>query len=139
MVRAAILLFGKSTAQDKLLQMGRALAKGIESQGATVEVFDPKRSREAKLTSFHYVAIGCEVTSWFKGKLPPELAETLSSAGKVLGKRCFGFVPKSFLGSDATLLKLMKAMEHEGMMVQFSEVFSSPDEAQACGAKLKLQ
>lgn len=138
MVRVGVLIFSGASSKDKMMNLGRGLGKGLETQGAQVEIIDFTRGREVKLTAFHYIVVGCDVRSLFKGKLPHELSEVLASAGNLLGKKSFAFVPKAFMGAETTLLKLMSAMEKEGMMVQYSEIFARPEEAQACGGRLQL-
>jgi len=138
MIRVAVLYFATAKAQPRLKVLAEALAQGFRNQGAQVEVINGVQAREIKLTGFHYLAVGCDVRSFFKGKLPPELAPALSNSGIITGKKAFAFVSNSVLGASATLLKLMKALEHEGMMVRYSELFAKPDAASALGQKLKL-
>ena len=137
MIRAAVLYFGKSP-QSKLKLLANALAEGLKKQGAQVDVINGVQAKDTKLTGYHYLAVGCDVRSLIKGLLAPELVPALSNGGIVSGKKTFAFVPASFLGANATLMKLMKALEHEGMLVRYSEILNKPDEALVLGQRLKL-
>ena len=125
--------------RDKLLNLAKALAKGIEAQGHQAEVIDGSRDSNSKLTIYNYVVVGTEPISLFGGKIPDRVAQFLSSAGMVSGKRCFAFVPKRPLGSTKALFRLMKAMEQEGMFLKSSEILQSDVEAEEIGKRLKLQ
>lgn len=138
MVRAAILYFAKPAAQPRLKALAEALARGMRKQGAQVDVINGVTTRDTKLTGYHYLAVGCDVRSLFKGVLPPELAPALSNGGIVTGKKTFAFVPPAAIGANATLLKLMKALEHEGMLLRFSEILGKAEDAEALGQRLKL-
>ena len=138
MIRAAVLYFAKPSAQPKLKALAEALAAGMRKQGAQVDLIDGVKSRETKLTGYHYLAIGTDVRSLLKGVLPPELGPALAQGGIISGKKSFAFVSTSPVGAGATLLKLMRALEHEGMMLRFSEILAKPADAQAIGQRLKL-
>jgi multimeric flavodoxin WrbA len=136
MIRAAVLYFSKNP-KSLLKAAAEALASGIRAQGAQVDLIDGARTRDFKLTGCHYIAVGCDVRSLFKGTLPAELTPALANGGIVAGKKSFAFV-SSAMGSGKTLLKLMKALEHEGMIVRFSEILTKPEDALALGQRLKL-
>jgi len=138
MIRAAVLYFGKPASLPKLKALAEALARGMQKQGAQVDVVNGVQNRETKLTGYHYIAVGCDVRSLIKGALPPELPQALASGGIISGKKTFAFLLPSLFGSGKTLLKLMKALEHEGMLVRFSELLTKPADAQALGQRLKL-
>jgi multimeric flavodoxin WrbA len=138
MIRAAVLYFAKPSAQAKVQALAEALAKGLRDQGAQVDVINGVKVKDTKLTGYHYLAVGADVRSFLKGVLPPELAPALANGGIVTGKRAFAFVSAAPVGAGATLLKLMKALEHEGIMLRYSEVLAKPEGATALGKRLKL-
>ena len=138
MIRAVVLYFSKPSNKTRMKGLAEALARGLGSQGAQVDVIDGTQSRDLKLTGYHYLAVGCDVRSIFKGALPPELASMLGNAGIVTGKKAFAFVPSAMVGADSTLLKLMRALEHEGILLRYSECLAKVEDAQALGLKLKL-
>ena len=138
MIRAVVLYFGKSSSVSKLKGLAESRAQGMRKQGAQVDVINGSQARETKLTGYHYLAVGCDVRSFFKGVLPPELAPALANAGIISGKRAFAFVPPALIGANSTLAKLMKALEQEGILLRFSDLLATPQAAQAVGEKLKL-
>lgn len=138
MIRCAVVYFA-SDRKSPLHGLAASLAEGLKSQNVQVELIDAQRSGEVKMTGYHYVAIGCEIVSWFRGKLPQAVSPFLAQAGIITGKKCFAFVPKTLLGASKTLLNLMKAMEAEGMMIRYSEVLTDKEEARQVGAGLKVQ
>lgn len=138
MVRAAVLYFAKPANQPKLKSLAEALGRGMRKQGAQVDVINGVQVRETKLTGYHYIAVGCDVRSLIKGVLPPELTQALANGGIITGKKTFAFVPPALIGAGTTLLKLMKALEHEGMLLRFSEILAKADEAESLGQRLKL-
>ncbi len=141
-MRAAVVFFSPASptgSRGRLLELARALARGIESQGHTVDLIDGYRDTQAKLTMYQYIAIGVEPASSFGGKIPERVGQFLGSSGLVSGKRSFAFVPKNLIGSGRALSRLMKSMEKEGMYLKNSQVFATPQEAKETGRKLHIQ
>lgn len=136
-MRVAVVFIARNK-RDKLLEISKALAAGIESQGHRVEIIDGMRDVSSKLTIYEYIAVGTEVTTTFGGKIPEKAQEFLKNAGVLTGKRCFAFVIKSTFGGAKGLQRLMKAMEGEGMYLRFSEVLTSALEAQEIGKRLSI-
>ena len=135
-MRVAVVFFADRNRQG-LLELARGLGAGLESQGHQVEVIDGIRDVSTKLTSHQYVIVWTESLS-ITGKIPDRVGSFLGSAGLIQGKRCYAFVAKSFLGSSRALLKLMRAMEHEGMYLKNSGVLKSQEEAGAIGANMRV-
>ena len=131
-------VFVPQSKRDKLLEISKALASGIESQGHQVDLIDASRDVNVKLTIYEYIAVGTEVVSLFGGKIPQKVSEFLRSSGVVAGKRSFAFVTKKAIGAEKGLQRLMKQMEGEGMFLRFSEVLSSAAEAKEIGKRLKI-
>lgn len=136
-MRVAV-VFVPQSKRDKLLEISRALAAGIEAQGHQVDVVDATHDVNTKLTIYEYIAVGTEVVSMFGGKIPERVSEFLRSSGIVAGKRSFAFVTKNAIGADKGLQRLMKQMESEGMFLKFSHVLSSGPEATEIGKRLKI-
>jgi hypothetical protein len=136
-MKVAIVVFpGKN--KNKLIEVSKGLAKGLESQGHKCDIISQK-DVTSKLTGYQYIAAGSECISVMGGQLPDGITEFLSNAGLVTGKPCFAFVLKTLFGSSRALSRLMGRMENEGMFVRFSEIFSRPAEAEAVGARLKVE
>ncbi len=138
MIRVAILYFAKPAKLPKLKLLAESLSKGMQKQGAQVDVINGIQARDTKLTGYHYIAVGCDVRSLIKGVLPPELAPALSNGGIITGKKAFAFVLPALIGANSTLLKLMKALEHEGMLLRYSDLLAKSEDALALGQRLKL-
>ncbi len=136
-MRTAVIFFaGKS--RSKILNISRALARGIEKQGHQVDIIDGDRDVNTKLTIYQYIAIGTEAISSFGGKIPEKVANFLASAGMISGKRSFAFVLKSTMGTQKALSRLMKSMESEGMYLKYSEILNSDAEAEEVGKRLHI-
>ncbi|MFW5742785.1 MAG: hypothetical protein ACOC37_00845 [Spirochaetota bacterium] len=136
-MRVAV-VFVPQTKREKLLEISKALASGIESQGHRVDLVDASRDVNTKLTIYEYIAVGTEVVSLFGGKIPPRVSEFLKTSGAVAGKRSFAFVTKKAIGAEKGLQRLMKQMEAEGMFLKLSDVLSSAPEAAEIGKRLKI-
>ena len=124
--------------REKLLTLAKSLARGIMTQGHQVDVVDVTRQSDARLTSYEYIAVGSEGTTFFTGKLPEQASRFLKAAGTVAGKRCYAFVMKGRIGYQRALLRLMQAMESEGMYLKNSGVLASEAEAEAIGKRLRV-
>jgi hypothetical protein len=136
-MRVAVVFFGENR-RDKLLRLSQSLGKGLESQGHQVDVIDGTRDVNTKLMIYKYIAIGTEPISMFGGKIPDAVTSYLSRAGLVQGKRCFAFMLKTLIGSTKALLRLMKTMEGEGMLLKFSEIIQSDLAAEEIGKRLHV-
>ncbi len=136
-MRVGVLFFSESN-RDKLLNITKALAAGIESQGHQVDIIDGSRDVNSKLTIYGYLVVGTAATNTFGGKIPEKLPFFLSNAGMVSGKRSFAFIIKSGLRLTKTLKKLMQIMEHEGMYLKNSDIINSPEEAEEIGKRLHI-
>ena len=137
-MRVCVLYAGAGRDSGKLKAIAEALARGVESQGNQVDVYDMALENGKKVSFYDYLIVGTESTAFFGGKIPSAIREFFKNAGTLSGKRCMAFVRKSGLRSQRTLQVLMKVMEGEGMYLRISEVFARPDFAQAPGKRLKV-
>jgi menaquinone-dependent protoporphyrinogen IX oxidase len=137
-MRVCVLYAGAGRDSGKLKAIAEALARGVESQGNQVDVYDMALENGKKVSFYDYLIVGTESTAFFGGKIPSTIREFFKNAGTLSGKRCMAFVRKSGLRSQRTLQVLMKVMEGEGMYLRISEVFARPDFAQATGKRLKV-
>lgn len=125
--------------RDKVMNLAKALGRGIETQGHQVDLFDGIHDVTNRLTAYHYIVVGTEPITAFGGKIPEKVAGFLATAGMIQGKRCFAFVTKVFLGSTKALFRLMKAVEKEGMFLKSSEIIQSEVEAEEIGKRLHVE
>lgn len=137
-MRAAVVFFSTSS-REKVLNLAKALAKGIGQQGHQVDLIDGDRDVNAKLTMYQYLAVGCQPLGGFGGKLPDKVAQFLNSSGLVSGKRSFAFVTKTAFGSLKALARLMRGMEKEGMLIKNSAILNSAGEAEEIGRRLHVK
>lgn len=136
-MRVAVVFFeGKS--RDKTLSIARGLAQGIESQGHHVDIIDGDRDVNSRLTAYQYIALGTSAINTFGGKIPEKAVKFIAGAGIVAGKRSFAFAVKGGMRITKTLAAIMKTMEQEGMYLKYSEILSSPAEAEAIGKRLHI-
>jgi hypothetical protein len=136
-MRAAVVFFSGSSS-DRVGELARAIARGIERQGHTVDVIDGGKDSGARLTIHQYIAVGAGSTGGFGGKLPEAVKTFLAAAGAVAGKKCYAFTPKATFGAAKTLSALMKCMEGEGMFLKNSDILRSPAEAEEVGKRLRV-
>lgn len=136
-MRVAVIFFSGNN-RERVLNLSRALARGVESQGHQVDIVDGNHDINTKLTIYRYIAVGTEQISTLGRKIPRQVSQFLSSSGMVSGKRCFAFVPKNLFGAGKALSRLMKGMEKEGMYLKNSAIFTSPQEAEEVGKRLHI-
>jgi len=112
----------------------KALANGMESMGHRVDVLDAGDGY--KLPGYDYIALCTEAAGFWGGKMPEALPQLLATAS-LAGMKGAAFLKKTgpFFINKA-LCNLMKAMEKEGMVVNWSEVLLSPDHANAMGKRI---
>jgi hypothetical protein len=136
-MRAAVVFFsGRSN--DRIGDLARALAKGMERQGHTVDVIDGTKDTGSRLTVHQYLAVGAASTGTFGGKVPEAVKTFLAAAGTVAGKKSYAFIPKATFGTAKALAALMKCMEGEGMFLKNSDILRSPAEAEEIGKRLRM-
>ncbi len=137
-MRIAVVFFS-TFSRDKILNLARGLARGIESQGHHVDIVDGDHDVNSRLTMYQYIAVGTQPLSNMSGKIPAKVGQFLNSAGMVSGKRSFAFVSKNTIGAGKALSRLMKNMEKEGMFLKFSAIPNSPEEAEEIGKRLHIK
>ena len=114
----------------------KSLAKGMESMGHRVDIIDAWTDDGMRLPGYEYIAIALEPVSFFSGKLNEKIPKILSAGSSVAGRKSAAFVKKSGLFTNRTLDNLMKAMEKEGMVVNWSDLLLNADHAQALGKRI---
>jgi menaquinone-dependent protoporphyrinogen IX oxidase len=114
----------------------RSLAKGMESMGHRVDIIDAWTEDGYKLPGYEYIAVAAEPVSIFSGKLPPHVSKILAAGSSLSGKKSAAFIKKTGLFSNRALANLMKAMEKEGMVINWSDVLFNPPHAEALGKQI---
>lgn len=95
-----------------------------------------KDTEELHLIIYDYIAVVVPASPLFGAKVPAKLPEVLSHCGNVSGKKGAALVVKSGFSSAKMCHAVMKAMEKEGMFVDYFEVIESVDHATAVGRKI---
>ncbi len=134
-----VVVFFTGQRRDRILNLAKSLARGIEKQGHQVDIIDGDHDINSKLTIYQYIAVGTEPLSSFGGKISRKIGEFLNSSGMISGKRCFAFVTKNTIGASKALSRLMKGMEKEGMFLKNSAILNSPEEAEEIGKNLHIK
>ena len=110
-----------------------ALAKGIESMGHRVDIINVWTEDGMRLPGYEYIVVVTEPVSFFSGKIITNVSKMLCAGSSLMGKKSAAFVKKSGLFSNKALVNLMKAMEKEGMRVNWSDILFNAPHAQAMG------
>ena len=103
----AVFFAGKN--RNRLLNVTKALSRGLESQGHQVDIIDGDRDINAKLTIYGYIAVGTTAVNTWGGKIPEKVSAYLANAGIVAGKRCFAYTINSSMRTGKTLSRLTRA------------------------------
>jgi len=111
----------------------KALAKGMEAMGHRADVIDAWTEDGYKLPGYEYIAVVAEPNSFFSGKIPIAIQKILAAGSTLVGKKSASFVKKSGLFTNRALFNLMRAMEKEGMRINWSDILFNPEHAQAMG------
>ena len=114
----------------------RALAKGMESMGHRVDIIDAWTEDGFRLPGYEYIAVAAEKLSFFSGKIPGAVSKILSAGSSIGGKKSAAFIKKGGPFTARALANLMRAMEKEGMMINWSEILLNPPHAEALGKRI---
>jgi hypothetical protein len=114
----------------------KALAKGMEAMGHRVDLLDARQDDGVRLPGYEYVAVLAESISFFGGKMPDSLAKMLGNASSLVGKKGAAFLRKRGPFTGKAMANLMRAMEKEGMCVNWSEIIERIDQAEALGKRI---
>lgn len=113
-----------------------ALAKGMESMGHRVDVLDAWTEDGFRLPGYEYVVVIAEAVSLFGGKMPEALSKTLSSGSGLVGKKGAAFLKKTGPFTGKAMANVMRAMEKEGMIVNWSDIIFSAPHAESLGKRI---
>jgi len=115
----------------------KSLARGMESMGHRVDVLDAWTEDGFRLPGYEYIAVCAEAISGWGGKMPDVLQKVLASGSGLVGKKSAAFLKKtSPFFINRALSNLMRAMEKEGMLVNWSEILLNAPHAEALGKRI---
>jgi hypothetical protein len=104
--------------------------------GHRADIIDAWTEDGFRLPGYEYIAVVAEPLSFFSGKIPDVVAKILSGGSGLVGKKSAAFVKQGGLFSGRALVNLMRAMEKEGTMINWSDMLSSPLHAEAMGKRI---
>jgi hypothetical protein len=108
----------------------------MESMGHRVDIMDAWTEDGFRLPGYEYIAIAAEAVSFFSGKIPEPLPRFLSAGSGLGGKKSAAFIKKGGLFTGRALTNLMRAMEKEGMLVNWSDILFNPSHAESLGKRI---
>ncbi len=124
---------------ERVRDAASAMARGIESQGHQVTIFNMETDTDAMLTIYEYIVVGTAPTSFLRSTISGKIADFLKNAGKVSGTRSYAFLIKKGFFANKSLQLLMKSMEQEGMFLKVSDIIGTKEEAEYIGKKLRIK
>jgi hypothetical protein len=113
-----------------------ALAKGMSMMGHHVDIINAWTEDGMRLPGYEYIAVVAEPVSFFSGKIPGVITKALSAGSSLVGKKSAAFIKKASLFNSRALSALMKAMEKEGMKVNWSDILFNGPHAEAMGKRI---
>jgi len=111
----------------------KTLAKGMSRMNHHVDIIDAWTEDGIKLPAYDYIAVVTEPVSFFSGKIPSVTSRILAAASSLVGKKSAAFVRKTGFFTNRALFNLMKAMEKEGMRINWSDLLFNAPHAEAMG------
>jgi hypothetical protein len=108
----------------------------MESMGHRVDVVDGWTDDGYRLPAYEYVAVAAEALSFFGGKMPEAAGRVLGGGSGLVGKKGAAFIKKTGPFSAKALGNLMRAMEKEGMIVNWSDLILNAPQAEALGKRI---
>jgi hypothetical protein len=126
-----------ATAQRKAVpDYVKSLAKGMESMGHRVDIIDAWTEDGFRLPGYEYIVVTAEAVSLFGGKMPEALPRILGAGSGIGGKKSAAFLRKTGPFTGKALANLMRAMEKEGMLVNWSDIILNAPHAEVLGKRI---
>ncbi|GHT95197.1 hypothetical protein FACS1894141_3340 [Spirochaetia bacterium] len=113
-----------------------AFAKGVDSMGHRVDIIDAWTEDGFRLPGYEYIVVIAESITLIGGKLPDALPKMLAAGSGLVGKKSAAFLKKNGPFNGKAMANLMRAMEKEGMTVNWSDIILSASQAEALGKRI---
>lgn len=110
-----------------------ALHKGMAAMGHQVDIIDAWTEDGFRLPGYEYIVVVAEAISLFGGKMPEAVSKILAARSGLGGKKSAAFLRKTGPFTAKALSNLMRAMEKEGMVVNWSDIILNAPHAEALG------
>jgi hypothetical protein len=110
----------------------------MEAMGHRVDVVDAWTEDGFRLPGYEYVVVVAEPASFFSGKMPDVLGPVLSAGSSLVGKKGAAFLRKKGVFTGRAMANLMKAMEKEGMIVNWSDILLNAPHAESLGKRISF-
>jgi hypothetical protein len=108
----------------------------MELMGHKADIIDAWADNGMRLPGYEYIVIVAEPVSFFSAKIPEMLPKFLSAGSGIGGRKSAAFVKKQGIRGGKTLINLMKAMEKEGMVVNWSDILFNAPHAESMGKRI---
>ena len=113
------------------------LESAVINKGYQIDIFNAMTDYSTmRLTGYDYISIIVPSSSLFGSNLPEKFDEILDNCGNLTSKKGCALVVKSGFSSWKTCKNLMKAMEKQGVLLDYFEVVDNPDHAAYVGKKI---
>jgi menaquinone-dependent protoporphyrinogen IX oxidase len=133
-MRIAVLSVPKSRQTEQA--WARSLAAGMRAKGHQVDILDAWTEDSRKLALYQYIAVAVEQVSFFGVRMPEALSRFLGSASFLSGRKCAAFLKKRSPFVGKAMSALMRSLEKEGMIVNWSDVITSTSQAELLGKQI---
>jgi len=135
-MRVALVSFC-SRKDEKAVSVVKALESASAAQGHQVDVINGNEDlMNTRLTMYDYIAAIVKPRGLFGGKVAPRVPEFFATSGMISGKKGCALVLKSGFSSEKTCRSLMKALEGEGVKLDYFEVVRDNEHARYVGKKI---
>lgn len=137
-MNVCIINCGKDSGSTRLVEISKALSRGLEGQGHSVTVLNAYTDTDQRLSYYDYLIIGVESMGLLSAKVPEVLSNYLRVVPGAGGKRCLAFNTKS-LRASKQLINAMKVLEREGLFLHNSTTFKNANEAEALAKRINIK
>lgn len=115
----------------------RKLQSAAAERGNQVDLLNGLEDlTNTRLTMYEYVAVVARPVGFIGGKILPRVAEYLGTSGIISGKKGCALIVKAGLSSEKACRTLMRAMEAEGVKLDYFDVIRDADHAVWVGHKI---
>lgn len=115
----------------------KKLEQAVAAQGHSVSVVPALTDGDTfSDVPYTYITVVVPCQGVFSSKLAPKVSEVFARCRTLGGKKAAALVVKTGLFAEKTCRNLMRAMEKEGMFVDYFEVLQNAEQAAYAGGKI---